>query len=271
MIKNSKIVITGSTSGIGFEMMKMLAEPELGNTILTCSRTAEEKLSDYASNVIAFNADTGSKDGIDAIFAKAEELFDKIDIFIANSGFPYYELFDYVNYDKIDKIFKVNVYGPIYTYQKYLAHLNGREGKMAITASAMGTMAMPGYTLYTATKFALNGFQEALYLEKPKNIILTTIYPVATNTNFFNVGNSVFALKPFPVQEPTTVAKAAIKGIEKGKQKVSPCKLFDISKVLTFVCPPAKKLYWWEEKLKFKMFLKESKKANPRHSEKVYK
>ena len=53
---------------------------------------------------IAFNADTGSKEDIDAIFAKAEELFDKIDIFIANAGFPYYEKFDYVNYDKIDKI-----------------------------------------------------------------------------------------------------------------------------------------------------------------------
>lgn len=270
MIKNSNIVLTGASSGIGFEMLKMLAEPGLGNTILTASRTAEEKLSDYADNVIPFNADTGDKDCIDAIFAKAEELFDKIDIFIANAGFPYYEEFNYVNYDKIDKIFRVNVFGPIYSYQKYLEHLNGRDGKIAITASAMGTMAMPGYVLYTATKFALNGFQEALYLEIPKNVKLTTIYPVATNTNFFNVGNSTFALKPFPVQDPVTVAKASLKGIEKGKQKVSPSKLFDVSKVLTFVCPPIKKMYWWEEKLKFKMFIKESKKANPKQSKKVY-
>ncbi|MBQ1544443.1 MAG: hypothetical protein IIZ60_01580, partial [Clostridia bacterium] len=110
----------------------------------------------------------------------------------------------------------------------------------------------------------------ALYLEIPKNIKLTTIYPVATNTNFFNVGNSTFALKPFPVQDPVTVAKASLKGIEKGKQKVSPCKLFDVSKVLTFVFPPVKKLYWWEETLKFKMFLKESQKAHPKQSKKVY-
>ena len=97
-------VITGASSGIGFEMLKMLADPKNGNTILTASRTAEEKLGNYADNVIAFNADTGSKEDIDAIFAKAEEVFDKIDIFIANAGFPYYEKFDYVNYDKIDKI-----------------------------------------------------------------------------------------------------------------------------------------------------------------------
>lgn len=270
MIKNSNIVLTGASSGIGFEMLKMLAEPGLGNTILTASRTAEEKLSDYADNVIPFNADTGDKDCIDAIFAKAEELFDKIDIFIANAGFPYYEEFNYVNYDKIDKIFRVNVFGPIYSYQKYLEHLNGRDGKIAITASAMGTMAMPGYVLYTATKFALNGFQEALYLEIPKNVKLTTIYPVATNTNFFNVGNSTFALKPFPVQDPVVVAKASLKGIEKGKQKVSPSKLFDLSKVLIKFCPPIRDIYWWEEKLKFKMFIKESKKANPKQSKKVY-
>lgn len=115
MIKNSKIVLTGASSGIGFEMLKMLADPKNGNTILTASRTAEEKLGNYADNVIAFNADTGSKEDIDAIFAKAEEVFDKIDIFIANAGFPYYEKFDYVNYDKIDKIFRVNVFGPIYS------------------------------------------------------------------------------------------------------------------------------------------------------------
>ena len=44
MIKNSKIVLTGASSGIGFEMLKMLADPKNGNTILTASRTAEERL-----------------------------------------------------------------------------------------------------------------------------------------------------------------------------------------------------------------------------------
>ena len=74
---------------------------------------------------------------------------------------------------------------------------------------------MPGYTLYSASKFAMHGFQQGIRLEMPKNLKLTCLYPVATATNFFEVaadGKKVD--KPFPVQKASTVAKAAVRGIE---------------------------------------------------------
>ena len=259
MIENKSIVLTGASSGIGLEILNILKEGR-GNRILAVSRHTES-LEGYADNVIPFSCDVSSAEGVDAIFAKAEELFGKIDIFYANAGFPYFERFDTADWDRVKRIFDTNTLSPIYTYAKYLQHLDGREGTLAYTVSAMGRMAMPGYALYTATKFAMRGFQEAIRLEKPDNLQLTCVYPVATSTNFFNVGTGgVKIKKPFPVQKAETVAKAAVRGIEKGTEQVSPCFLFDLSQFIMGHIPPVRTLYWKLESAKFVKYL-ELKKA----------
>ena len=114
----------------------------------------------------------------------------------------------------------------------------------------------PGYAIYSSTKFALHGFQQAIRLEKPKNVQLTCLYPVATDTNFFKVANEKKFEKPFPVQQPDVVAKKMVKGIETGKKTVSPCALFALSKFLMGVCPPVRTVYWQLEKNKLERFKK---------------
>ena len=255
MITNKNIVLTGASSGIGLEVLKLLVKGD-GNKILAPSRTAEEKLKGFAENVIPFNADTGSKEGVDSIFEKADEVFggEKIDIFYANAGFPYYEEFNYTDWDRIKRIFDVNTLSPIYTYAKYKEHLKGRAGILAYTVSAIGKMAMPGYALYSASKFGLQGFQEAIRLEADKNLQITCLYPIATDTNFFKVANEVEFEKPFPVQQPDIVARKMVDGIEKGKKFVSPSGLFALSKVLMTVCPPVRTVYWKLETNKLNRF-----------------
>lgn len=259
MIENKNIVLTGASSGIGLEMLKLLVKGS-GNTILAVSRHATEKISGFAPNVIVFDADVGTKEGIDAVFAKAEELFDKIDLYYNNAGYPYYEVYDYEDWNRLASIFETNTLGPAYTYVKYIHHLNGRDGHLAFTISAIGTMAMPGYALYSASKFGLEGFQEGIRLEMPKNVKFTCLYPVATDTNFFvTAANGIKFEKPFPVQKPTVVAKKMYEGIEKGKKKVSPCPLFALSKVLMTVCPPVRTVYWGLETKKLERFVKKTR------------
>lgn len=258
MINNKNIVLTGASSGIGLEVLKLLVKGE-GNKILAVSRHAVEKLEGFAPNVIPFNGDISTKEGIDAIFAKAEELFDKIDIYYNNAGFPYYEVYDYEDWDRLKAIFDTNTLAPAYSYVKYMHHLNGRDGHLAFTVSAIGTMAMPGYALYSASKFGLQGFQEGIRLEMPKNVKFTCLYPVATDTNFFKVAaDGVKFEKPFPVQSPVVVAKKMVEGIEKGKKKVSPCGLFALSKVLMTICPPVRTIYWRLEQKKLERFVKKT-------------
>ncbi len=257
MIHNKTIVLTGASSGIGFQVLRLLSKSS-DNKILAVSRHAEQLLGNSADNVIPFTMDVSSKEGVDAVFEKAAEVFDgkKIDLFYANAGFPYYEEFNYEDWDRVETMFNTNTFSPIYTYAKYIHHLNGRPGILAMTVSAIGQMAMPGYAIYSASKFGLQGFQEAIYLEKPKNLQMTFLYPVATDTNFFRVANPVPFEKPFPVQQPDVVARKMVDGIEKGKRFVSPSPLFGLSKVLMGVCPPVRTVYWGLETAKLNRFKK---------------
>lgn len=251
-LENMNIVLTGASSGIGLEVLRQLAWGR-GNRILAVARHVDN-LADFAGNVTPFACDISTREGVDRVFEKAEELFGKIDLFYANAGFPYYEEFNYTDWDRVDAMFRTNTISPIYTYARYLRHLDGRNGILAYTISAIGEMAMPGYAIYSSSKFALNGFQQAIRLEKPDNLQITCLYPVATDTNFFKVANPVEFEKPFPVQKPGHVAKKMIEGIEEGKARVSPSGLFGFAKILMGVAPPVRTVYWKLETAKLERF-----------------
>ena len=254
MISGKRIVITGGTSGIGKALLNILSGGE-GNTVIAAARSAA-KLSGYRDNVVPFACDLSTKEGVDALFERVEQTFDKADIFIANAGAPYYEKFDYVNWERVESIFELNTISPIYTYARYLEHLNGREGQLAFTISAMGEMALPGYALYAASKFAMKGFQQAVRLEAPENLKITCIYPVSTETNFFNLGgNGVKMEKPFPVQSPEAVARAAVRAIEKGRKSVYPCPIYLPSRTLMNVLPFIRSIYLKNEQCRLMRFL----------------
>ena len=257
MINGKTIVLTGASSGIGLEVLKLLKEgPD--NRILAVSRHAVEKLTGFAENVTPFDCDMSSPEGIEKLFDKAESMFGKIDIFYANAGFPYYERYDYTDWERVERMFRTNTFSPMYTFSRYLKHLNGRDGHLAITVSAIGQMAVPGYAIYSASKFATQGFQQAVRVEKPKNLKMTCLYPVATDTNFFVVAADGRKFeKPFPVQKPEVVARRMVAGIERGKKYVSPCFLFAVSKVLMGVFPFVREIYW---KLEYQKLVRYEKK-----------
>jgi len=250
MLTGKKIVLTGANSGIGLETLKLLVKGD--NKILAVDLKTDKIETFDKDKVIPMVCDVSTPENVDSIFDKATEVLGGIDIFYANAGFPYYETMDYINWDRIDLIFKVNVYSPIYSYQKYVKYMDGKPGHFAITVSAIGKMGVPGYTLYSASKFAMNGFQENIRLELPKNIKLTCLYPVATDTGFFakaaEGSGKVIRERPFPVQKPAHVAKCMVKGLAKQKKNVNPCKLFTFARFLMAICPPVKYAYWKIEK-----------------------
>ena len=254
MIKNKTIVLTGADSGIGLEVLKLLAA-EMTNKILAVDLNCRnmDKISD---NVIPYQCDVSTKEGVDSIFEKAIADLGSIDLFYANAGYPYYEIIDYVDWDRTKRMFETNVFSPIYTYEKYKAYLGGKEGHLAITVSAIGKMAMPGFTTYSASKFAMEGFQQGIRFELPKNMKLTCLYPIATDTNFFAAANEVEFERPFPVQSPKVVAKKMVKALEKAKKSVNPSFLFTLSGVLFTVLPPVKSVYLALEKGKLRRFAK---------------
>ena len=263
MINGKTIVLTGANSGIGLETLKLLVKGD--NKILAVDLRTDKIEELNSDKVIPMVCDVSTKENVDKIFETAIEKLGSIDIFFANAGFPYYETMDYVDWERVENIFKVNVYSPIYTYQKYAQYLNGKPGHMAITVSAIGKLAMPGYTLYSASKFAMQGFQQGLRYELPKNISLTCLYPIATDTGFFKKAvegqeGKVIRERPFPVQKPQHVAKCMVRGLEHKRKFVNPSKLFTFAQFLFAICPPIKWVYLKLEKNKLDRF--EAQKAN---------
>lgn len=260
MITGKTIVLTGANSGIGLETLKLLVNGD--NKILAVDLHTDKIEQFDKDKVISMVCDVSAKENVDRIFETADRELGSVDIFYANAGFPYYERMNYApNWERIENIFKVNVFSPIYAYQKYVEYIGGKNGVFAITVSAIGKLAMPGYTLYSASKFAMQGFQQGLRYELPKNVQLTCLYPVATDTGFFTKAvegqdGKVIRERPFPVQNPAHVAKCMVKGIERGRKFVNPCKLFGFAQVLFVLCPPVKTIYLNMEKAKLARFEK---------------
>lgn len=260
MITEKNIVLTGCNSGIGLEVLKLLLK---GNNRIFCVDFETDRLEKMTSDKISvLNIDVSSPEAVDTIFEEALKFLGTIDIFYANAGYAYYEEMNYTDWDRVQKIFETNVFSPIYSYQKYVEYLNGKKGIFAMTVSAIGTMAMPGYTLYSASKFALHGFQEGIRFEIPENVQLTCLYPIATDTGFFKRSNDVDYKHPFPVQSPVIVAKKMVEGIENGSKNVNPSALFVLSKQLMKFVPPVKTAYLFLEKRKFRDFKNKIKEMN---------
>lgn len=257
-ICGKNIVLTGCDSGIGYEFLKLVAAD---NKVL-CVDVNTVKLDELAKTypgITVMKRDVSTKEGVDAVFAEAERIFPFIDIFYANAGFAYYEKFNYADWDRIDRIMRTNCYSPFYSYGKYLEYLGGREGRFCVTASAIGKMAMPGYTLYSASKFCVQGFQEGLRLEDNDNVKLTVLYPIATATNFFNYGSDGRSRdedRPFPVQKPCHVARRMYVAVSKGKKYCNPSRLFSFAMQLFKFLPVARSVYWAIEKAKFRRYCK---------------
>lgn len=245
-ISNKKIVVTGASSGIGADLVKLLS-PD--NKIVACARNVDKILNH--PNVVRIKCDVSSKEELEKFIEKSFELLGDIDIFFANAGFAYYEKIEKPDFEHIDKIFKTNVYSAIYSLLKLKELKQDKSFQFIITASAMSFNAMPGYALYSSTKYALKGFADSFKYELGKNQILQLVFPIATYTSFFDVAGSDSL--PWPRQKSEVVAKKIIKGTIRKRKYIFPYEPFKIVLFLNKFLPLFKIYNFFE----FKKFDKE--------------
>lgn len=253
-LRGKHIILTGASSGIGREMLDILASYN-GVKILAVARHIDN-ISGAEGVVYPFSADVSSPEGIDKVFSYAQQIFGHIDIFIANAGFAYLERLEAPDWQHIRKIYDLNVFSPVYSLEKLVAISKNRSVAFACTISGTGLVSLPAYSLYCSTKAALHHFVQTYRYEKADNLQLTAVYPVATRTAFFDkaTGKEGTPL-PFPVQDAKTVARKYIKGIEKGKKNVYPSGLFRLSYPIGRAFPFCLKIYSLLEEKKARKWL----------------
>lgn len=180
------VVITGASSGFGKEIAKLLLQKETYHLILTGRN--EEGFTDFknSENVTIIVGDITKKQTLDVIEHAVNEL-KRIDILINNAGITFINPFLENNEQKIDDLLAVNLKAPMLLTQRlYPLMVQQQSGHIININSAAGKEGKPNHTIYSAAKFGLKGFTDALRIEsKPHNIRVTGFHPGGINTPLY--------------------------------------------------------------------------------------
>lgn len=233
-LEEKKVVLTGAASGIGRALLQRLSRYNL--QLVAADINGEKLRSAIAElgsdKLYPFICDLSIQEEVDRLFDFAVRTMEGIDLFIANAGIPYYEQITKPDWNRIAKIFEINVFSAIYSLEKMIKLSN--QFHFVITNSGMSKMALSGYALYSSTKAALDRFFEGFSLEKGPGIHVSMVYPIATKTDFFSRASEPPAPVPSPCQPPAKVASVIIKGIERDKKTIYPSGLLRLSQLPFF-------------------------------------
>ncbi len=180
------VLITGTSSGFGKTAAKHFASNGW-NVIATMRNPAAEKDLVDSDDVLVTRLDVQDRAGIDQAIAAGIARFGKIDALVNNAGFGLFGLLESFPREKIQEQFDVNVFGVIDVTRAILPHFRKNRGGVILNiSSGAGVFTLPMLSMYCASKFALEGFSEALSYElASQNIVVKIIEPGGvTSTNF---------------------------------------------------------------------------------------
>jgi len=179
------ILITGASSGIGKACAYFLAEK--GFIVYAGSRTPE-KIEKKYENLYPVKLDLTDqlqvKKSIDALYAKENRL----NVVINNAGYGYISSVEKGDEEAMKKQFDINVFGIFRVCKIAIPYMKEQENSLIINiGSYFGKVALPLFSFYSASKFAVEGLTDALKYElKEFNIRVHSIVPGFTKTNFTN-------------------------------------------------------------------------------------
>ncbi|MBZ0244577.1 MAG: SDR family oxidoreductase [Cyclobacteriaceae bacterium] len=168
-MKDKVIIITGGSSGIGKALASHFGLK--GSRVLITGRVKEEleaavaELSQKGIEVVGCQGDVSLRADNDRMVDLAISKFGKIDVLINNAGISMRALFQDMDLEVIRKIMDINFFGAVYATHSCLPHLIKSKGTIVGISSIAGYRGLPGRTGYSSSKFALNGFLEALRTE----------------------------------------------------------------------------------------------------------
>lgn len=190
-MQNKVAIITGASSGIG----KACAEHfgKCGYKVVIAARNKDNlqsihiSLSSKGVDVLAVTADVSIEHDCRNIIEETVNKYGRIDVLINNAGISMRALLNDVDLNVIDQVMKINFYGTLYCTKLALPHLLKTNGSVVGVSSIAGFVGLPARTGYSASKFAMNGFLDALRTENLKTGLHVMIAcPGFTSSNIRN-------------------------------------------------------------------------------------
>jgi short-subunit dehydrogenase len=224
-----RIVITGASQGIGRALAEVAAKR--GARVLAVARS-DDLLTELAQKVRAsggiietVHADITSRADREAMAGAALKHFGGVDVLVNNAGIGATGHFAECSSERLRKIMEVNFFALIETTRQFLPLLRlGTTPAILNISSIAGKRGIPARSEYSASKFAVHGFSEALRAELAKDgIDVLLVGPGLTQTNFSQnmlEQKAALQLDHMRAMSAEAVAEATLRALERGRNEV---------------------------------------------------
>lgn len=193
MKTNKTVLITGASSGIG--KATVIYFQQQGWNVAATMRTPEKETELHKlPQVKLFRLDvmdeTSIREAIDGTIAA----FGDVDVIVNNAGYGAVGIFEAASPEQIRRQFETNVFGVMNVTRAILPHFRAKKDGIIINITSMGgRITFPIYSVYHGTKWAVEGFAEALQFElRPFNIRVKNVEPGAIKTDFYERSMDLF-------------------------------------------------------------------------------
>ena len=215
------VLITGATSGIGEACAIAFARQGARLALLGRNGTRLSKVVQSAAEISkgeggsaeGFELDLRQTDQIPATVDEIKRKIGPVDVLLNNAAYAVAGLIEDCPVDQYKRNFEVNFFAVLSLIQAVLPGMKvKRAGQIINVSSGVGKRALPGFSSYCATKFALNGLTESLRLEvKPHGIDVLLISPGRVSSDFHNriefYGRWRMRLPPMQMRSPDQIAE----------------------------------------------------------------
>lgn len=226
-MKNKVVIITGASSGIGLACAREFAQKGASVVLAARNFRAIDKLQKEmilkGLEAFAVKTDVSVETECQDLIKAAVNKYGRIDALINNAGISMRALFNEVDLNVLKKLMDVNFWGTVYCTKHALPFLLITQGSVTGISSVAGFQGLPGRTGYSASKFAMHGFMEALRIE--------------------NLNNGLHVLIAAPGFTSSNVRKSALisDGSEQGDSPRTEEKMMQPEEVATYIFKAVKK------------------------------
>jgi short-subunit dehydrogenase len=229
-IAGLRILITGASQGIGRALAVEAARR--GARVIAAARSRElldelaREVHGKGGTIETVAADVTGPDDRRRMLETAQQAFGGLDVLINNAGIGATGHFVEATEERLRKIMEVNFFGLTEMTRLFLPVLKqGQSPAIVNVSSVLGRRSLPGRSEYSASKFAVQGFSEALRAEVDKDgVDVILVNPGLTQTNFSQnmlESKARFKLDHLRGMTSEQVAVAAIRALERGKNEIT--------------------------------------------------
>ena len=223
-LSNKTVLITGGTSGIGFEFAKQLLSRD--NEVIVTGR--EQDRLDQAKRSLpglhTFASDVSDPEAIATLYGHVVTSFPSLDMLVNNAGIMRnLSLNKGRGLDDVTREIDINLSGPVRMIQQFLPHLKAKQEALIVNVSSgLAFIPMPASPVYSATKAAMHSYTQSLRAQlQGSGVTVVELAPPGTETPLLRREFET-EMKGQKGMDVTALVNKAIAGIEAGRDEIRP-------------------------------------------------